>query len=267
MVALGFGLAAIAFAAVLLLNSVVSTATHGGSMTIVVAKHDISFRNTITPDDVITKQVQSTDAPPGVFISTDTFQKGSYVAEVNIPSGGILTNNVVVSDASAVPGTQSAYLPIPAGFVAIQIRTSALSGVGGYIQVGDYVSVEDTLNLSLFGGKDAPVVKPIFFNVKIVKIGTATAPAQASGSGGSVTTGGAAGGVTDSYTVVMTKCDADYLQWFENNTSVSYLLESYHDYGSQPTGPDATCAVTETNGVGPAQVDTRFGFTTGNLAK
>jgi len=267
MVLLGFGVAFIVFLVFILLNALLGGATHGGgNVSIVVASHEIAFRNAISPEDLTLKSVASDDVPPGAFKDTAQFKKSNYVAEVNIPSGSPLTANVVVSDASSITGVQSAFLPIPQGYVGLTIRTSELQGVGGYIQVGDYIAVTASANVSVFQvqgngaqTKEAPVVKGIFTNLHVIKVGPATAPAQ--GASGSVTSGGATGGVSSSLTVVMTRCDADFLTWFQNNTTVSYYLQSYKDYASEPATANANCPVTTENGVGPQQVDAVYHFT------
>ena len=62
----------------------------------------------------------------------------------------------------------------------------------------------------------------------------------------------------------MTACDSEYLFWLLNNAVLKYTLESFHDYAPTPTQPDPSCAdLNAAGGVGPAQVDKRWHFTSG----
>ena len=69
-------------------------------------------------------------------------------------------------------------------------------------------------------------------------------------------------GITSSLTVELTQCDAEYLVWFLNNTQVRYTLESFKDYGTQPTdNQDPSCpTITAAGGVTQTQVDARYHF-------
>jgi len=50
--------------------------------------------------------------------------------------------------------------------------------------------------------------------------------------------------------------------WLLNNAVLKYELESYKDYGAIPTGPDPGCdSVAAARGVGPTEVNKRWGFT------
>ena len=61
----------------------------------------------------------------------------------------------------------------------------------------------------------------------------------------------------------MTNCDSEYLFWLLNNASMKYELESYTDYESVPTAPDAKCPnASAATGVGPKDIDGRWHFTT-----
>src|SRR5260370_39740953 len=85
---------------------------------------------------------------------------------VTIVSGqGIASNEVV--RASQALGSQSEYLPIPSGFVALTIPTSEQQGVAGYIQPGDYISVIATVSAA---GKTASMT--IFTNLHVIRVGT-----------------------------------------------------------------------------------------------
>ena len=107
-----------------------------------------------------------------------------------------------------------------------------------------------TLNTTVFGQSPGRnVVLTVFRDVDVLRVGPV--------NGGSAT-----GIVTSSLTVLMTSCDAEYLDWLLNNASMKYELESYKDYGSLPTGSDANCpTATSATGVGPADIDKRWHFT------
>ena len=143
---------------------------------------------------------------------------------VPIPNGQAVTSNEVAKPSQAL-GSQSEYLPIPSGYVAITIPTSEQQGVANYIQPDDYISVIATVST---GSKVAS--KTIFTNLHVIRVGTA---ASASSAGASSAT---------SLTVVVTECQAEIITWFLTYASLKYALESYHDYlqpGAQT--PDPTC--------------------------
>jgi hypothetical protein len=53
-----------------------------------------------------------------------------------------------------------------------------------------------------------------------------------------------------SITVVVTQCQAEYLDWFIANASIKYTLESYKDYNAKDVAVDAGCpGVDSTHGV------------------
>jgi Flp pilus assembly protein CpaB len=133
-----------------------------------------------------------------------------------------ITSNVVVKPSQAL-GSQSEYLPIPSGYVALTIPTSEQQGVADYIQPDDYISVIATVSA---GGKVAS--KTIFTNLHVIKVGTN----GSSGGSASVT----------SLTVVVTQCQAEIITWFVNYAALKYSLESFHDYlnGGAQT-PDPGC--------------------------
>jgi hypothetical protein len=53
-----------------------------------------------------------------------------------------------------------------------------------------------------------------------------------------------------SITVVVTQCQAEFLDWFIANASIKYTLESYKDYNAKDVAADSTCpSVDATHGV------------------
>jgi hypothetical protein len=102
-----------------------------------------------------------------------------------------------------------------------------------------------SINTNIFGkAPGSSVVRTVFRDVYVIKVGP-VANAQSST-------------LTSSLTLLMTMCDSEYLVWLLNNASMKYELESYKDYGAAPKDADSKC---QTTGVGPAQVDTRWKFT------
>lgn len=143
---------------------------------------------------------------------------------VPVASGQAVTSNEVAKPSQAL-GSQSEFLPIPSGYVAITIPTSEQQGVANYIQPDDYISVIATVST---GPKVAS--KTIFTNLHVIRVGPGAA---SSGAGAASAT---------SLTVVVSECQAEIITWFLTYASLKYALESYHDYlqpGAQT--PDPTC--------------------------
>lgn len=214
---------------------------------VVVAAHDIKARTVITASDLALANFSP--APPQAFAATkDVAGRG---ARVDILAGQPITANLVGAAGGQINESDSAYLPIPRGWVAVTVPTGEQVGVGGYVAVGDRITMLATINTAVFGQSPARnVVLTVFRDVVVVRVGPV---------GGTTT----AGVVTSSLTVLMTSCDSEYLFWLLNNAGMKYELESYTDYGDPPTGPDAKCpSVASANGVGPKDVDARWHFTT-----
>jgi Flp pilus assembly protein CpaB len=255
-------MAVLAFALVFVLGGGIggTRASIGPSVNVVVAAHDIPMRATINANDITLKPLAQADVPPGALTRRDD-AKG-LVAEVNISQGQPVTQNLVAKSLDQVAGQQAAFLPIGEGFVAITIPTGEQQGVAGYVQPNDYITMIASVSTTVFPNTAPPartVSKTVFTNVHVIRVGPfagAVTPTNGQGQQASAT------GVSSSLTVVMNQCDAEYLNWLLNNTSLKYVLESYKDYASTPTRPDDSCpTITSARGVGPADVDRRFGFT------
>jgi Flp pilus assembly protein CpaB len=220
--------------------------TTGGTR-IVVAGHDIKARTVITAADLTLASFSP--APPQAFTALkDVEGKG---ARVDIPAGLPITANLVGQAGGLINESDVAYLPIPKGWVAVTVPTGEQVGVGGYVQVGDRITMLATINTAVFGQSPGRnVVLTVFRDVDVLRVGPA--------NGGTAT-----GVVTSSLTVLMTSCDSEYLFWLLNNASMKYVLESYTDYAGAPTQPDAKCpGVSSATGVGPKDIDSRWHFTT-----
>ena len=183
-------------------------------------------------------------------IPTTTFQQLFFtkvadvvgtVPLVTIVAGQPVTSNLVAKS-DQPPGPQSAYLPIPSGYVALTIPTSEQQGVAGNIQPGDYIAIIASVTSGI---KVATLT--VFANVHVIRVGT---PGTASGGSSSA----------NSLTIVVTECQAEYITWFLNNASLKYALESYQDYlpaDSQPKDPQCPNA-SSTKGVTQELVQKAF---------
>jgi Flp pilus assembly protein CpaB len=185
-----------------------STASNVPYQSVVVASADLKPRLPIDAASLAIKRIPVAANYPQVFFTKVSDVQG-MIPLVTILSGEAITSNVVVQASQAL-GSQSEYLPIPSGFVALTIPTSEQEGVAGYIQPGDYIAVIATVSAS---GKVASMT--IFTNLHVIRVGT-------NGSSGS-------SGAT-SLTVVVTQCQAEVITWFLQYASMKYSLESYYDY-------------------------------------
>jgi Flp pilus assembly protein CpaB len=242
----GAVLAVLAFALAAGIASLPLIQGSAGGTKVVVASHDIKARTVITASDLTLASFNP--APPQAFTLTkDVAGKG---ARVDIVAGQPVTANLIAPSGDLLSSSDVAYLPIPKGWVAVTVPTGEQVGVGGYVQVGDRITILATINTSIFGQSPGrSVVLTVFRDIDVLRVGPAN---------GSSTTGV----VTSSLTVLMTACDSEFLFWLLNNASMKYELESYTDYGGLPNQPDAKCPnVSSTTGVGPKDVDGRWHFT------
>jgi Flp pilus assembly protein CpaB len=120
---------------------------------------------------------------------------------------------------------------------------------------GDYINVIATLNTSLFGMQQAKeVTRTVFTSVRVIRIGPPSAGPKS----------GQDQGVATSLTVLMTQCDAQFMEWLILNASLKYALLSYKDYAPAPTAADPGCPSTVAPTViGAGAADSRWGFTKG----
>lgn len=252
----GLGMAVVAFLGVLLIGGISSGVGGAGGpqVQVVVAAQDIPFRATIEPVDITVRNMAEADVPPQAYLASSKSSVLNSVAELAISKGQPITQNMLAKNAASVLAPTTSFLPLPSGWVAYTMPTSEQQGVGGYPQVGDYLTVLASADVTLFssssGQQQGPakfVVKTVFTNLRIIRIGPAG--------------GTAAGGVASSLTVEMTQCDAEFMTWLEAKTSLRYTLESYHDYAPAPASPDPSCpSVQAAHGVSSQQVDARWHF-------
>ena len=208
---LGIVLALVVIAAFVL---VALNASQGSSIPyqmVVVANKDLPPRIAIDAASLDLKREPVPSGYPQVFFANVSDVKG-MIPLVTIVAGEEITSNLVVKPSQAL-GSQSEFLPIPSGYVALTIPTSEQQGVADYIQPGDYISVIATVQIN---GHVAS--KTIFTNLHVIKVGI-------SGSSGSA--------AATSLTVVVTQCQAEVITWFLNSAALKYSLESYSDYLQQ----------------------------------
>lgn len=228
---LGIVLALVVIGAFVLVALNAGTTSNVPYQSVVVATKDLAPRLPIDAASLDVRRIPVASNYPQVFFTKVTDVQG-MIPLVTILSGQAVTSNVVVQASQAL-GSQSEYLPIPSGFVALTIPTSEQQGVADYIQKDDYMAVIATVSSA---GKVAS--KTIFTNLHVIRVGT-----QANSSGG--------GSTASSLTVVVTECQAEVITWFLTYASLKYALESFHDYlqpGAQT--PDPGCpTVTAAKGV------------------
>ncbi len=251
---LGLVMALIAFIAVFAIGIALAgrASVSTKQVAIVVAARDIQAREQIAPGDVRLALYPQPQLPAGALTSVDAVK--NQAAQVAILKGQPVTSNLISASAEPVDPSISGYLPIPQGFVAVTIPTGEQQGVAGYIAVGDYINVEATASAAQFGGPAREITKTVFTSLHVIRVGPAPLAAGAKAPQQQ--------GVSSSLTVVVTQCDAQYLNWLLANTSLKYVLLSYKDYSPAPAAADPACpSTTSPAGVGPAQVEARYGFT------
>jgi Flp pilus assembly protein CpaB len=217
---LGIVLALLVIAAFVLVALNASTASNVRQENVVVATKDIPPRIPIDSGSLTIAQVPIGNLPDLYFTKIDDVK--GMIPLVTIPQNQPITSNVIAKPGQGLT-SQSAFLPIPSGFVAITIPTSEQQGVAGNIQPDDYISVIATVTT---GVKVAS--KTVFVNVHVIRVGMETA----GGTGAAPT--------ATSLTIVVTECQAEFVTWFLTYASLKYALESYQDYG-QPASKDPNC--------------------------
>jgi len=252
---LGVALALVAFLVMFAFGLLFAGRTASGAQTrVVVASAAIDARTVITPDMLTVTSFPASAVPPGAFSKMPDL--AGDTALVSIPKGQVISANLVVSSPDQIGSTDS-FLPIPPGWIAVTIPTNELEGVAGYITQGDYINVLATVNTQLFSKVNPrQVTATVFLNVHVIRVGpSSTVPRTA----------GQAQGVSSSITVVVTLCDAQYLDWLSVNGTLKYVLLNKDDYNKQPEQQRvAACPATQAPGVvGPAQVQARWNFLAG----
>jgi len=248
----GVALAMLAFLVMFAFGIVyVGRSQTGGQSTVLVAVQAIGAREPITPDMVKLDRIPTSAVLPGTY--TTVAAVAGLSAVTDIYKGEAISPNLVGNPDGLIGGSQSSYLPIPEGYVAMTMPTGEQQGVAGYIAQGDYIDVIATVNTAQFS-KDNPrsVTKTVYTNLHVIRVGPqSVVPRQ-----------GQAQGLSSSITVVMTLCDAQYMDWLLQNATLKYTLLAFKNYS---TDKPSNCSSTISPGlIGPGQVDAQFGFTKGS---
>ena len=163
---LGILLAILVIAAFVLVAINASTGQSTAQQSVVVATRDLQPRIPIDASALEMRSIPVAGYPASLFFHNTADVKG-MVPLVTIVSGQPITSNVIAKPGASL-GAQSEYLPIPSGYVALQLPTSDLQGVGGNIQPDDYISIIATVDAN---GKIA--TKTIFHDIHVIRVGSA----------------------------------------------------------------------------------------------
>jgi pilus assembly protein CpaB len=231
---LGIVLALLVIAAFVLVAINASTGTTGPTQNVVVATRDLPARIPIDAGSLEIRSIPIGGYPSGLLFTKIDDVKGT-IPLVTIATGEAITTNLVAKLGQAL-ATQSAFLTIPSGYVAMTIPTSEEQGVAGYIQPGDYIAVIATVTS---GAKVASLT--VFTHLHVIQVGIAsTTPGGGTASSATAT----------SLTIVVTQCQAEYITWFLTFASLKYELLSYQDYGPGSVAKDPNCpSVSSATGV------------------
>jgi Flp pilus assembly protein CpaB len=238
---IGAVIAVVALGAFILLGGK-TTAGIGGVATqtkaVVVAARDISLRAPITAADLTITRIDVNAIPVGAFDKPEELK--GLIPVVQIYKGQPITSNLVATSTDAISAWDAAYLPIPKGYVALTLPTSEQQGVAGYIQPGDYITITAIVKVK---NRDTMNVRTIYTNVHVIRIGTLNTELT-NPTPGPVKAGEAPSNKSQSVssiTVIVTQCQSEYLNWFVQNETVKYTLESYTDYAPKDATVDTTC--------------------------
>jgi Flp pilus assembly protein CpaB len=255
---LGVVFAVLGFGAVLVFSTLQGGSTRIVSGTldqraVVVASRDIEIRTTLSAADLRVVKISAQDVPAGAYDKIE--QVKDQVAAIKLVRGQTLTSNLLSASPDLVNSVTHDYLPIPSGYVVLQIPTGEMQGAGGYIKDGDYISIIVVIQDKLGKYSNA---RTVYTDIHVLKVGPLTPPAAGT-TPGSAKAPPTQQGVTSSLSVVVTQCQAEYLNWFLANATVRYTLESYKDYRPSDAKVDPSCAtVTAAGGVTITQVLARW---------
>ncbi|GAC1575047.1 MAG: hypothetical protein NVS3B24_03120 [Candidatus Dormibacteria bacterium] len=166
-------------------------------------------------------------------VPTGTFAKpaaavGQYAA-VALPKNVLLTSSNLVPTVKSLPAQKKPYLDIPAGLRAIAIPAGGeLQAVAGYIQQDDRIDIIFNPN-----GSPKPSWKTTFQNLRVARLGGATAPAASGGAGNA----GAAPVAATSIVVYVNIDDAENLSYLFANGNYKLALRSQADVAKNETQP------------------------------
>jgi pilus assembly protein CpaB len=216
------------FVGALLLNLALGRTPAGGgggparSIQVVVAAKEVPAATQLTKDMLQAVKFSPDQIPTGTYAAVESVV-GKFTA-ISLHTNQVVSDNELVTSASAVQTPKQPYLDIPKGQVAIQIPTGELVGVGGYVQPEDRI---DIIVTSTPKGATQPITKATFKDLRILRVGPA----------GSAN----ARGISSSFTVTVPLSQAEELKYLIENLSYKYVLKSVQDYAQ---GDPDTAGVT-----------------------
>ena len=117
---------------------------------------------------LITKMMPAEFRPATAITTVDSIR--GKVANLNVPTGTVVVENMFVDGAAAVINTNAQL--IPEGMVAVSISVDQVRGVAGLIQPGDKVNmIIDDPNVP-----ETPTKRVLFQNVNVLFVGQTPAP-------------------------------------------------------------------------------------------
>ncbi len=210
------------------------------TISVVVAAREIPRGQRIFPLMVRTSAIRGTDLPPHAFRKPIDV----WGARATVP---ILQNEIITNDLLAVDCPRSAFsCPVPSDLVAktmpIDVQRPTRS-----IAAGDYVDVIATVTTAVFSKVHPRLVSlTVFTSVAVIRM--SPPPTVHAGP--------------RSISILVSQCDAMYLDWFAVNASLRYTVVS-PDYSAEIASADSRCA----DPIRPARVDARWGFSTANPSR
>jgi pilus assembly protein CpaB len=127
----------------LILSSQQAPPPQVATRSVVIAVQNIIARNEVTTAALGKAEYPENTIPPGAFDRIEDVS--GKLALTTIVPGQIILDSMVIDKAKAGATRSNASFLIPDGKVAVEFSISALSGVGGAIQAGDYVDLMLTL--------------------------------------------------------------------------------------------------------------------------
>jgi Flp pilus assembly protein CpaB len=235
----GIVLAAAAAAAVLFAVSR-NTGSNVPTTNVVVAKSTIAAGTAITSDLVTTTALPQGSFPADSF--TDPNQAVGKIAPVTLSTNIPLTASLFASASSGTPGTGVVtHLDITKGYVALAIPAAG-SGTTGVtaeqVSVGYYIQPEDHIDILIdasvatqVGVLVPPAVRYSFQDVRVLRVGAATAAASTGSSA-------AAAAAPSSYIIELPRNQAEIMTALTtgrvgSETILKYLLRPQAEWGKR----------------------------------
>lgn len=170
LLAVGLGLPLV-FALVLLSVYLGRTPSSGQTERVVVAKQDLAAGAALTADNT-TLVERTVDTVPSGALLQQTQANGKFVV-IHVAANTIISSDMLTSDANSAQTVAKAGFQLKDGDVAMSLPVDEMTGAGGYIVAGDRIDILVDLT------SDNPLVKYGFQDVLVLKVGAASAAAEA----------------------------------------------------------------------------------------